>query len=430
MQALFDTLESIRKNPFKSAVTFLSVGIGVGILIFALSISQYFSEMLEEKINQGGIVLTVSNTELQSDGSYDRIRPGEFDLNAYSITRASVSGAKSSAVVVTGVFDSLVSEGDKFTLRSAVGVSEEYLDVMGLELLNGLPMTAEDVTKGLKKMWLSEDAAVILYGSADAAIGKQVQTPTSRGPGRREAGTTIPLYTIEGVYKNPDELKREAYGIGDMFVPYTSMISSSVNSERLIGFYSSTFVLKVDGNDSAEGQIRDVIANEYGYDANVNVWEGTTDGPSTLLSETRESVRQVTLIINVLGFILLVSGAIGILSIMLVEIIGKNRDIAIERALGASIPRIVRKFLTQALILSGLSALIGIALAYFFAAPLAQTVTSVFEGFSASDVRGSIITPVAVLIGFASALVFGGLFGILPLHSLVKRPIAEGIRDA
>jgi ABC-type antimicrobial peptide transport system permease subunit len=430
MQILFDTIDSIRKNPFKSAVTFLSVGIGVGILIFALSISQFFTKMLEEKVNDGGVVLTVSNSELQSDGTYGRMRPGEFDLSAYTITKATVSGAKASAVVVRSLFESITVNGTKYTLRNANGVSEEYLDVMGLNLVDGLPMKAEDITKGNKKMWLSEDTAVMLFGDVASAVGQNIQTPTLRGPGRRESGTAPPIYTVAGVYENPDELKRKAYGVADIFVPYTAMISGNENSDRMIQFYSGTFIIKIDGNDSAEGQIRNILANEYGYDATVNVWEGTSEAPSTLLAETRQSVKTVTLIINVLGFILLISGAIGILSIMLVEIIGKTRDIAIERALGASIPRLFRKFLGQAMILSGISAIIGIGLAYFFAAPLAGTVTSVFEGLNTADVSGSIITPVAVLVGVVCALLFGGIFGIMPLFSLVKRPIAEGIREA
>jgi putative ABC transport system permease protein len=115
---------------------------------------------------------------------------------------------------------------------------------------------------------------------------------------------------------------------------------------------------------------------------------------------------------------------------MLVEIISKNRDIALERALGASVVQIIQKYLAQSLMLSGISAVIGIGLAFFFSAPLAGTVATIFSGISPTEIDGSIVSASAIFIGVSAALVFGGVFGILPLSSIVNRPISEGIRDA
>jgi ABC-type antimicrobial peptide transport system permease subunit len=432
MNVFFETLENLRNNPLKSLITFLSLGIGVGILIFALSISTLFTQLLDTKVNAEGVVYTVSNTELQADGTYERVRPAELDMQASNLVTAGVSGATEAAVLMPTPFNQVTTHGQKYQLRTVVGTSEAYLDVMDLDLLSGLPMTESDVDNGSKKMWLSESTAILLFGSADSAIDQQVQTPARTfGPRNNNATQAPTLYTIAGVYEDADELKRTAYGIADIIVPYTAAFQGGDgNVSRMLEFIASTFVVKVADNDNADAQIRDVLTLEYGDDISLNIWEGTMQFPSTTLQETRDSVQSFTLVINLLGFILLVSGAIGILSIMLVEILGKRRAISLERALGASIPAIVQKFFMQSLVLSGISAMIGIALAYFFAAPLTDMVAAVFNGLEASELGDSLIQPIAIGVGVCSALLFGGVFGVLPLISLAKRPIAEGLRDA
>jgi putative ABC transport system permease protein len=429
MQALMETINNIRKNPAKSLVTFLSVGVGVGILIFALSISQLFNDLLDEKLSNDGRVLVVSNSELQSDGSYERVRPGQFDLNAPDIVSMSVDGIDFAETITPSIWNEISANGKKYNLRNVVGSGPDYFSIMGLNLIAGEMMTETMLEKSEKVLWLTEQAAIVLFGSADQAIGEQIQSP-QLNVGRRESRTTPPLFTVAGVYEDVDELKRSAYGVADVLVPYNSMLPSTTNQNFINNFLASTFVIKVQGNDNAEAQIRSVLATEYGDDLTLNIWEGTSQRPSSLLSETRQSVELITTIINILGFILLVSGAIGILSIMLVEIISKNRDIALERALGASVVQIIQKYLAQSLMLSGISAVIGIGLAFFFSAPLAGMVATIFSGISPTEIDGSIVSASAIFIGVSAALVFGGVFGILPLSSIVRRPISEGIRDA
>lgn len=432
MKLLIETLSNIRKHPFKSLLTFSSVGLGVGILIFALSLSLRFSQLLEDKINGAGQVLIVSNTELQADGTYDRVRPGELDANAAEIVYNSVDGISAAAIISPGLFSELGVDGKSYSIRNAIGSTEQYLELMDLELLAGIPMTANDVDKASKKMWLSESTAIILFGSADAAIGETVQPPANRfgPPGERDSRSEVIIYEVAGVYADADELRREAYGIADILVPYTAMLPSTGNASFMLDLLASTFAVKVTDNDNASAQIYDTLAQEYGLDISINIWEGTMQGPTDTLQDTRDTITQLSFLINLLGFILLISGTIGILSIMMVEIIGKNRDIALERALGASKPMIVQKFFMQAVLLSSISCVIGIVLAYVLASPMASVVLGVFDGIDLSDLSGSLIHPAAIAVGLGSAMIFGGMFGVLPLSTLLKHPIAEGLRDA
>jgi putative ABC transport system permease protein len=133
--------------------------------------------------------------------------------------------------------------------------------------------------------------------------------------------------------------------------------------------------------------------------------------------------------VNLLGFVLLITGAIGILSIMLVEVLGRSRQIALERAFGASRHNVVGEFFTRSVILSLFSAVVGLVLSLVFAGPLQQVLQPVLAGVGLSGQNGALITPLSVLIAVAAAVLIGGTFGIFPVFSTLQTPIAEGIRE-
>ncbi|NRB81392.1 MAG: ABC transporter permease [Saccharospirillaceae bacterium] len=430
MNVFIYTFENLKNNPIKAIIMFLSVGLGVAILIFALSISQLFNQLLDEKVNGQGIVLTVSNTQLQADGSYDRVRPLDITLDAADILKNSVEGAKHATVIVRNPFTELTVNSKKYNIRKMVGSTKVYFDVFGLSVIDGVLMSDADVTNSAKKMWISESTASILFGSTANAIGQKIEPPTFNFARRNQNSRVAPtIYTVAGVFKDPDELKRKVYSIADVVIPYTASLPSGDIATRILARIASTFVVSIENNPNADAQIRSAMALEYGDDIQLNVWEGDRSGPSVILQDIRDSVAVFTFVINLLGFILLISGTIGILSIMMVEILNKKREIAIERALGAAFSQIVSKFLMQSVILSGLSAVVGVVLVFVIATPLAATVLSVFDGLDSSDISGNIVQPMAILIGFLSALLFGGVLGVLPLFGFAKQSISEALRD-
>lgn len=431
MHAIRDTIENIKRNPFKSLLTFISVGLGVGVLIFAVSVNQVFSLMMTEKIEQDGLVLMAGNLTVGSDGAYTRVEPPEIDRNAHTVVGMEVEGVMATSPVFKGFFDELISDGERYQIRNFLGTNEDYDEVMNLEMLIGSFFTSRDVETGAKKAVISESTANMIFGSPEAAIGQILSAPSMSG-GRDSERTdrfTPPSFEVTGVFSDVDELKRKAYGIGDIVAPLTSLLPGGTNTQGILDRFSTQFAVKVQNNDAAEAQIRESLARAYGDDISLVVWEGSLEGPSELLSETRKTITTTGITINLLGFILLISAAIGILSIMLVEILGKHREIAIHRALGASKSAIVRQFMIQSLLLTLISALFGLGLTILFSEPLTGLVSSIFNGIDFSDFAGSIIRPAGILVGFATALGIGGLFGTLPVLSVVRTPIAEAIRD-
>ena len=223
--------------------------------------------------------------------------------------------------------------------------------------------------------------------------------------------------------------------MADILVPYTAAFPENFRNSSFfnIGFLLSTQVIRVEGSSlsTVSAQLNEVLTRAYGEDLELLVWEGTPHGESTWLAETRQTIATFNLVINLLGFVLLVTGAIGILSIMLVETLGRSRQIALERSFGASKGRITGEFFARSATLSLLSAFVGLILSLVFANPLNLILKPVLAGVSLDGIaaNGALITLPSILIAFAASILIGGVFGIFPVMSNLKVPISDGIRD-
>jgi len=121
---------------------------------------------------------------------------------------------------------------------------------------------------------------------------------------------------------------------------------------------------------------------------------------------------------GVVGISLLVGG-IGIMNIMLVSVTERTKEIGIAKALGATPQFILFQFLIEALILSLLGGVIGLALGYGLAAMIAM--------FMPGD--GGVMVPLwAVALSFGFTTAIGVIFGLAPAIKASKLNPVDALR--
>jgi len=146
------------------------------------------------------------------------------------------------------------------------------------------------------------------------------------------------------------------------------------------------------------------------------------------LSGILEAARMISLALTVLliliAFIALTISGIGIMNIMLVTVTERTHEIGIRKAIGASRDTIRHQFLMEALLISGVGALLGIAIAVSIPAVINYSVSY----FPAAGDLHVPISWMSVVLSFIVSCSTGLVFGYLPANRAAKLQPTESLR--
>lgn len=426
-------IRQFKTSPFKMILTLIAVSLGAFILVISFNVTDIIEEQVEEQLNSQGIIVQVANGSWDADGTLDSTRPSEWDTSLQDFLLTDTDSVETSAIISGSMFNQFTYDGTSFDVRNSVATEESYFDIYNLEIIAGLPMTSEDVDMGSKEVWISEETAIIVFGSAENAIDEWIQPPgemMNRGMSNRSQNV-VTLYKVSGVYSTPSEIQRKVYGIGDVIVPYTSMLPSGMNTEMAKNMMAGHLVVMTSDNsfDESEQAISAVIYQNFGDDIDLVIWEGSMEGESTYMEDLRNTIEVFTVSVNILGLVLMLVSTLGLFSIMLVEALNRKKHLALERALGASQFRIIKEFWSWSIVMSFLGILIGSLIAYFSFPSILQTISPLFGDLSTELNYNVGFSLTALFKSVALILLFGGFFGVIPVIPVVKENIAESIKD-
>ncbi|MCL4401956.1 MAG: ABC transporter permease [Acidobacteria bacterium] len=406
---LFMGLSSLLAHKLRSLLTMLGMIFGVGAVVAMLSITAGAQKEMMSFIDQLG----VNNIIVEAREAVDRnelqqvraISPG-LSFRDFRAIMENVQGVEAATPRKRFKPQKVLPKTSQEPPQ-LIGVLPNFVEINSLKLVNGRFFTEDENQRSAAVCVLGETAKVNLLGYDDA-IGKFVKinevwlqvigvlTPQAGGDTDVEGLQALnrnnlviaPLNTVMRRFEdNTSYLKDEIDGIYLKVTPNTDSIETS-NIVRAI--------LTATHKDAGDFTV--VV-------------------PAGLLEERRRTQFIFNIVMICIAGISLLVGGIGIMNIMLATVLERTREIGIRRAIGARQGDIVRQFLTEAVLISIVGGLIGIA----FGFSLSRIIASA-AGWS------TVVTTSSIVVAFGVSVFIGLLFGIYPAVQAAKLDPIEAIR--
>jgi ABC-type antimicrobial peptide transport system permease subunit len=138
---------------------------------------------------------------------------------------------------------------------------------------------------------------------------------------------------------------------------------------------------------------------------------------SEMMSTASESTNTMTKLLLMIASISLLVGGIGIMNIMLVSVVERTKEIGLRMAVGARRQDILLQFLMEAVVLSSIAGLIGMALGAGSAIVISKTLS-----------WPTLIAPASIFASFAFSCMVGVFFGFYPALRASRLDPIEALR--
>ncbi len=406
---LYMGLSSLMVHKLRSLLTMLGMIFGVGAVVAMLSITAGAQKEMISFID----LLGVNNIIVEAKEATDRdtlqarraISPG-LTFRDYRNIAANVQGIQASTPRKRFKPGKLLPKPSQEPPQ-LIGVLPSFLEINSLGVLEGRWFNEEDNTTSSPVCVLGESAKVNLLGY-ERAVGKYVKVNSQW---LQVIGVLSHQATADTGVEGLEVTNRNNLIIAPL---NTVMRRFEDNQGFLRDEIDGIYIKVVQGTDSIEtSKVVSAILAATHKDAG----DYTVVVPADLLEQRRQTQMIFEIVMICIAGISLLVGGIGIMNIMLATVLERTREIGIRRAIGARQSDIVRQFLTEAVLISIVGGVIGIA----FGFTLSQVI-ALAAGWS------TVVTTASIVVAFGVSVFIGLLFGIYPAVQAAKLDPIEAIR--
>ena len=375
-------LRSIRRNLMRSFLTILGIVIGVAAVITMVTLGNGATQSVSDQISSMG-----SNLLMVLPGQ--RFGPGAeagapFKSADIEAIRNQITGARLVAPIVTKSATAVYQANNWSTV--VTGTSNDYFEAGNWEIAAGRYFTEAEEKSGRAVCVVGETVREKLFGRQNP-VGSEIR---------------IKQFACEviGLLKAKGQSSMGSDQDDSVVMPLRTVqrrLSGSQDINRL------TISVKEGASiDAAKKQLSLLLRERR------NIAENEADDFRVMdtrqIAETLTSTTKIlTMLLGAVAAVSLLVGGIGIMNIMLVSVTERTREIGIRLAIGALEREVLLQFLIEAVVLSSLGGLIGIAIATGASILLANMMNVPY-----------LFDPSINLLSFFFAAAIGVIFGYFP----------------
>jgi putative ABC transport system permease protein len=390
----------ITANKLRSGLTILGMTIGVASVIVLIAVGNGSSKAVKSQIQSLGtnvlLVLSGVGRGGARSGGSSSVSLTMQDASALQ-DPAKAPDVKSASPVVNASSVKLVYNSSSYEPSSFIGTTPSYLTAHSYKLAQGASLTAADVSAHKRVAVIGQTIVQELF-AGQSAVGQSIKVNGSN-------------YEVVGVLQSKGS--NGATNQDDVVMAPISTVQDSLTGFGSIG--SITVEAKSESAlNAAEGEVTQILEERHKI-TNTSEPGFQVLNQGSLLSTSSSTSSVFTTLLGEVAAISLLVGGIGVMNIMLVSVTERTREIGIRKAIGARRSDILTQFLTEAVLVSLIGGLTGVA------------VGVIGSQFQIAGVHPQIAT-YSIFLAFGAAALSGLFFGTYPAaRAAGLRPI-EALR--
>ena len=341
-------LRTLRRNPLRSLFMLLGVAVGIASLIAMASVGEATRRETLQQFKR--MVGTFDRISVQPGSARTRGMPSltsveptlrfeDADAIAAEIPNVRRVSREQSA------FDIDVQARERTATTSIWGISAEWMEIRGDDVTVGRGISPEDVVTLARVAVIGEDLRRQLFPDEDP-IGKIIRI------------AEVP-FTVQGV------LVPRGAGPGGASLDNLLLLPVSTASKRLFSRdYLTTITVQLQDPEQYERAVAAITAllrERHGIVPPVED-NFTVSNPRAAMEQVEAVDTTLSAVLIGIAVIATLIGGVVIMSLMLIAVSERRREIGVRRALGATRTDVLRQFLVEAALISTLGGIVGVIL--------------------------------------------------------------------